>query len=598
MAAIFVVTAGSIAILLWQQEKMAQNTRQRDAYEARQLARATEAEAAYETSLKKARELVGRWTQFGLKLENEPGMDQLRRRAFEDAVTYYEEFLSKNTRDPAIKLEAAQASLRVSFIHTELGLWTQAEIDLRRAVAWLSELEPNKTIRWESSDCLIQLAHVLRRLERWDDSETTYLQAISILDGLLQESPLQTAYLIRLANAKINLCVVYSAQQRLDECVSTYLEAIRIDLNAIRIRSGEKAQELSKNDTIGISEQIESEVGHSRELRRRLGQGDTKRLVYLAKENFLAELALCLDDLGDLMTNKRMLNSAELCIREAIELRELVLANVTGNRGIGQYLARGETHLGAILLETGQEAEAETWLVRSNDRFSKLSGDFPERHDYRSEWAVNLVKLAECQYAGNRFDDAIKTATKAILLHEQLVASLPKVESLKNELISGLLVLAKSLQASGDFEGAAKQYRRSLEIAPNNPDSANNYAWMLVRESTCDEAAAHQALQLAEKATQAAPSLASNWNTKALAAYRTSQFEEASIAINRSIELRKGGSLLDWFFKAMVLAKLKKTEEAQGWFLKAESRRTIESPKSVELRRFSEEATKALAESR
>ena len=427
LAAIVMVSAGSIGILLWQQERMAQDARQRDAYEARQRVRATEAETAYESSLIKARELVGRWTQFGLKLENEPGMDHLRRRAFEDAVAYYEEFLSQNTHDPVIKLEAVQASVRASYIHTELGLWTQAETGLRRAEAWLSELESSSKVQWERSDCIIQLAHVLRRLERWDDSETKYLQAIEILEGLLRESPTKTAYLIRIANAKINLCVVYSAQQRFDECVTTYLDAIRMNLNAIRIRSGESMVVLPRDTAFDIPEQIEREVSHSRNLREHLGQGDPKKVVYLAKENFLAELALCLDDLGDLLKYKRLLNSAELCIREAIELRTLVLANATGNRGIGQYLARGETHLGTILLETGQNTEAESWLVRSNDRFAKLSGDFPERHDYRSEWAVNLVKLADCQYRASRFDEAVETASKAISIQEQLVASLPKV---------------------------------------------------------------------------------------------------------------------------------------------------------------------------
>lgn len=58
---------------------MDHNTRQRDAYEARQRARASEAESAFESSLIKARELVIRWTQFGLKLDNEPGTDHLQR---------------------------------------------------------------------------------------------------------------------------------------------------------------------------------------------------------------------------------------------------------------------------------------------------------------------------------------------------------------------------------------------------------------------------------------------------------------------------------------------------------------------------------------
>ena len=596
IAAMLFVCFGSASIFIWQQRHIDRIDRERSVYEARQRERAAEAESAYESSLKKARELVGRWTQFGLKLDNEPGMDQVRRRAFEDAVAYYEEFLSKDTKDPAIRLEAAQASFRAALIHSELGLWTQAETGLRRADAWLAQLEPADNVQWQRSDGMIQLAHVLRRLERWSDSESMYLQAIEIVKQLLSKAPSNTAYLIRIANAKINLCVVYGAQQRFDECISTYLEALRMDLNATQIRSGEIESTASVSDIKkDLKDQVIAEVSKCTRLRERLKERGKEKLPYLAKENYLAELALCLDDLGNLLQYRSMLEPAEKCIREAIELRELTVAHAAENRRVDQYLARSETHLGMILLATGRDQEAESWLVRANDLFAKLSADFPQRMDCRNEWGSNLVNLSRCYLRENKHEDAIKTARQAVSIQEQLVASMPEVESLKKELTSGLLVLGRALQETRDLDGAAKQYKRSLEVSPDNPAPANNYAWMIVTSASMTPEESSLAVQLAQKASQREPTSANYRNTLALAYYRKNMFAEAVTAIDQAIELGNGGSTSDWFFKAMILAKLQKPAEAQAWFRKAETRRTTESPTSSELKLFSEESAKAIA---
>lgn len=599
VAAMLFVCIGSVAIFVWQQRRMDYIDRQRNVYEARQRERASEAEYAYESSLKRARDLVGRWTQFGLKLDNEPGMDHVRRRAFEDAVAYYEEFLSKDTKDPVIRLEAAQASVRAAFIHSELGLWTEAEKGLRRADAWLSQLVPDENVRWQRSDCLIQLAHILRRLERWSDSESMYLQSIAIIEELVERAPTNSVFLLRMANAKINLCVVYGAQKRLDDCFDTYLDALRIDLNATQLRAGESDAIAPLNGaTTPLNERVVAEVAKCSRLRAHLMEKGKAKLVYLARENYLAELALCLDDLGYLLQNKMMLEPAERCVREAIELRELTVSNAAENRRIEQYLSRSETHLGVILLATGREKEAESWLESSNLRFAKLSSDFPERHECRNEWGNNLVNLASCYLRNNRLEDAIKIAAQAVSIQEQLVASLPEVESLKQELISGLHVLARAMHASRDFNGATKQYKRALEISPDNPATANTCAWTIITSVEVTPVDAALALQLAKKATEKAPTNANYRNTLALAYYRMSQFPEADRAIDLAMEKGNGGSTLDWFFKAMINAKLQKLEEANGWFQQAEARRMTESPASRELRLFSQEAARAISESK
>ncbi len=600
MVVMSLVGLGVTSIIAWQQRRMASISHQAQlqAQSAQQQRnRATEAEAAYDASLRRARELVGRWTQLGLTLDNEPGMDSVRRKAFEDAVAYYQEFLKTDQADPAIRQEAAQASLRAAVIHIELGLWKEAEEGLRRSDSWLSEMTPSRDVMWQRTDCLIQLGHVLRRLERWGDSEETYLQAISILEELIEQSPTNTSYLMRVANAKVNICVVYGTQQRWDECITNYVDALNIDLRAAEIRAGIlTASEQKPDDSDDLDSRVASEIQRSRSLREKLLANDKPKLVALAVENYLPEIGLCLDDLGAVLERTSHLNAAEACFREAVQQRQLTVELAPKHRRIEQYLARSETHLGSVLLETDRVQEAIDVLQRASSIFSKLARDFPDRHDYKSEWSSCLVQLARGQMLQRELAESIKSATQAVSIQEQLVASAPAIGYMKDSLAEGLLALARSLQESGELEQAADQYQRAMDVTPTNAHPANNYAWMLANyhQATSDDH--RKAVELAEKATTLESKNANYWNTLALALYRVRRYSEASIAIERSMELASGGSTFDWFIKSLVLSQLGKVDEARQWFHQAETRRQAQSPRSSSLRAFSEEANRSLSD--
>ncbi|MEQ1827138.1 MAG: protein kinase [Pirellula sp.] len=596
-----IVCLGAFSIFYWQQHRMYVLHRQSEAQkksESLQRNRALEAEAAYETSLQKARELVERWTQLGLKLDSEPGMDDIRRKAFEDAVAYYEESLNQYRDDPIIRMEASQASMRAAMIHMELGMWSMAERDFRRTNAWLSELPLDSNTQWLQSDCLIQLAHFERRFERWTDSERTYLTAIKILEELVKNSPARTDYLLRLANAKINVAVIFRSQQRWDECLVTYTDAFNIGLRATAIRAG-LTDLVPKNEIHEkeLTAKVVDQVRLSRTVRDTLVNREPVKLKALAGQNYLSEMALCLDDLGDVLKQQYMGETSELCVREAIELRKLTLEQAPSNRRIEQYLARGESHLGTLLTESGRYDEAISVFKTSDGRFGTLCKDFPTRNEYRNECARNLFHMAKCEYARNDLDAAQNTAEKAIAILEQLMVSTPEITSLKSQLTDAIIILARSLQSANDREGAAVQFQRSIAIDPNNASALNNYAWMLVTDTTSTAVEFKKSAELAAKAVEISPNNLNLWNTYALALYRVDRNSDAMHAIDEAIRLGKGGTTLDWYFKSMISSRLGNHDESQSWYGRAESRRMTQSPDNVELRRFSEEARRIIAES-
>ncbi len=66
------------------------------------------------------------------------------------------------------------------------------------------------------------------------------------------------------------------------------------------------------------------------------------------------------------------------------------------------------------------------------------------------------------------------------------------------------------------------------------------------------------------------------------------------MALEKSMELGKGGISFDWFFLAMAHWQLGKKDEARQWYDKAVPWMEKNNPKNEELRRFRAEAAALL----
>ena len=84
----------------------------------------------------------------------------------------------------------------------------------------------------------------------------------------------------------------------------------------------------------------------------------------------------------------------------------------------------------------------------------------------------------------------------------------------------------------------------------------NNWAWLL---ATCPDTALRDAaasVKCARRALEIVPNDANTWNTLGVAYFRLGAWDEARSALYRSMELRNEGDSFDWFFLAMIHAKL------------------------------------------
>lgn len=162
--------------------------------------------------------------------------------------------------------------------------------------------------------------------------------------------------------------------------------------------------------------------------------------------------------------------------------------------------------------------------------------------------------------------------------------------------------LAISYRNLGRHAEALKLYEETLalregKLGPDHPDIAkpmNGLAWRL---ANCPDAKFRdpaRAVQLASKAVELAPQDGNNWNTLGAARYRAGDWNAAVAALEKSMQLTKGGSSLDWFFLAMAHGRLGEKDEARRRFDEAVKWMAKNQPQDEELRRFRAEAEELL----
>jgi tetratricopeptide (TPR) repeat protein len=138
----------------------------------------------------------------------------------------------------------------------------------------------------------------------------------------------------------------------------------------------------------------------------------------------------------------------------------------------------------------------------------------------------------------------------------------------------------QALLFSGQREKAAEDYRKFSE---SNPHMANILARNFATPSDPRSRYPSLAVDLARMATQQEPEKALYWNTLGIAYYRLGKWEEALVAIQKSIDLRKPGSAADWFCLAMTHWQLGNKAEAGKWYDQAVEWMDKNKPGTIEI---------------
>src|SRR5262249_43315422 len=103
-----------------------------------------------------------------------------------------------------------------------------------------------------------------------------------------------------------------------------------------------------------------------------------------------------------------------------------------------------------------------------------------------------------------------------------------------------------------------------------------------------------KALELAQQLIQLSANNGAHWHTLGVAHYRVGDWKAAIGALEKSLELRKGGDGYDWFVLALAHGQLGQNDEARRWYDKAAQWMDQRALKEPTLQRFRAEAAALL----
>jgi Flp pilus assembly protein TadD len=126
--------------------------------------------------------------------------------------------------------------------------------------------------------------------------------------------------------------------------------------------------------------------------------------------------------------------------------------------------------------------------------------------------------------------------------------------------------LGSALVRQERLDEAIPCYEQAIQLSPRSAVAFNNFAWML---ATCADAKFHaaRAVALGKQAVELSPKTGDYWNTLGVARYRAGDFDGAIAPLQRYRELRTDDA--EWsnpFFLAMAHWQLGHQDEARRWY--------------------------------
>ena len=444
-------------------------------------------------------------------------LDPLQREFLEKALAYYRDFAGPDEGDPDLRQDRGRAYLRMGEVLQKLGRHAEAEPAYRRAIEILSRLASDFPAVDEHRDHLAgatfrlgsELA-VRHKAAELGEAERLFRQAASIQEALLAGAP-STARRVALGRTLGGLADLLRVTGRPTDSESAFRRAVALLETAAAAEPGDAVprQELGaaldglgfllkergrieEAGTIGrrAVEVFEKLVADAPTLaaprdglakaRNSLGlvlrdagrpaESESQTALEVALNRRLAEdypvrpeyrrtLARGLMNLGIIYRESNRLKEADAAYSEALKINEKLAAESPEVRKFPRDQARCLNNLAELRATRKEESEA---LYREALKIDRaLVAEAPDVPENRIAEAGVLQNLGTWLYNNKRAEEAVETATKAVIIFEELAAADPDDPARRRGLARSLGTLGNAYHGLGQHAEADEAYRRA-----------------------------------------------------------------------------------------------------------------------------------------
>jgi len=312
-----------------------------------------------------------------------------------------------------------------------------------------------------------------------------------------------------------------------------------------------------------------------------------------------AQRAVVYNSLGVLLRSMWRLAEAEAAHRNALKLLDDPAKE--GKRQSSSERLRGLGRLAILLWWKGQQEEAERYLREPLAAAEKQVTSYPRLPEARLELSLLCRQLGGLLEAAGRPKESAELYGQAQLHQEKLVADFPASANyhwnlaLTHVLQANLLARRRPEAVESVCAKADAAFRKAIELDTKNPDARYLCARFFANAPSLRHRDTARAVELARQALTLAPNDRDYWNALGMAHYRNGNAKEALAALQKSVELRYGGTCLDHFFLAMTYWKLGDKESARHWHQRGvEWLKNTKREREAEFQRLREESAKVL----
>ena len=433
-------------------------------------------------NLKESRRVVGAmFDKVVPKLTDQREMDSTQRDILESALRFYEDFVLRRDRDPAVRHEVGRAYQRIANIENRLGRSRAAETAYLRGLAVLDPLVAEHPTSLEYSrtqaEALHDLAGLYDHLGKPSEAEQAFRRSLRLREELAVHDPADEAARRYLSRSYFSLALMLDHDSRWDEAEELYQQAVTLQekLSADFPKSGEYQDELAHSLY---------ELGYllARTNRKREALQIYERIAAI-REGLLNEspgnasyqyrLTASLNYLGALYRRANRLTEAERVGQRAVTVQEELVANHPGVPVYRTALVGSYINLGNLYMETLRLGEAE----RLYEMALRINEEVARKHSEQVHYVVGLGLCYECLGGVSRsrgdITGALARFDRAIEIQQSVIRQQPRNSECRRHLSETYGNRADALTRVGRLKEALADWEQSIALN-DDPLEADN----------------------------------------------------------------------------------------------------------------------------